>query len=464
MASTDLMKYFYEGDHANSIPIQIVFQSEYKEWKSKQEDSIQNWIQTSCFKPKPNHHLCIPNAQGNLDSVLVIAGQENTTWSLGSCPHSLPEGRYHIATKLDDSRKDSYFLGWGLGSYQYHQYKKNDNKACKLSINDANDKNRIEAVLKAVALVRDLVNTPASDMLPQNLSKHCQSITQDFDTSLNEYVGHDLLKNKFPVIHAVGRASVHPPRLIEWSWGNSKHPRVTLIGKGVSFDSGGLDIKSAQGMRIMKKDMGGAAHVMGIATVVMQMNLPIRLQVLIPAVENAISGDAYRPGDVLVSRCGKTIEIENTDAEGRLILCDAISKAVENSPEILIDFATLTGAARVALGTEVPAFFTNDDTLADDLKNAAEAVEDPVWQLPLYKPYRYLLNSDIADISNCSTGSFGGAITAALFLKEFVPETIRWVHFDVMAWNTRNRPGRPKGGEAMGLRTIVEFLQNRYLK
>ncbi len=464
MASTDLMQYFYEGDHANSIPIQIVFRSEYKEWKNKQDNFIKNWIQTSCFKPKPNHHLCIPNAQGNLDSVLVIADQEKITWSLGGCPRSLPEGRYHIATKIDNSSKDFYFLGWGLGSYQYKQYKKMSNRSCKLSINGAHDKNRIEAVLKAVTLVRDLVNTPASDMLPQHISKRCQSITHDFDANLNEYIGDDLLKNKYPVIHAVGRASVHPPRLIEWSWGNSKHPRVTLIGKGVSFDSGGLDIKSTEGMRLMKKDMGGAAHVMGIATAIMKMKLPICLQVLIPAVENAISGDAYRPGDVLESRCGKTIEIENTDAEGRLILCDAISKAVEDSPEILIDFATLTGAARVALGTEVPAFFTNDDTLADDLMTAAEAVDEPVWQLPLYKPYRYLLNSDIADISNCSTGLFGGAITAALFLKEFVPETIRWVHFDVMAWNTRNRPGRPKGGEAMGLRTVVEFLQNRYLK
>ena len=255
---------------------------------------------------------------------------------------------------------------------------------------------------------------------------------------------------------------MHEPRLIEFIWGNPQHPRVSLIGKGVSFDSGGLDIKSAQGMRLMKKDMGGAAHVAGIALAVMRLKLPIQLQVLIPAVENAISGDAFRPGDVLTSRSGKTIEIDNTDAEGRLILCDAITKAVENKPDLLIDFATLTGAARVALGTEVPAFFTNDDSSAADLMQASEAVNDPIWQLPLHQSYRYMLNSDIADIVNSAASGYGGAITAALYLKEFVPAETKWIHIDVMAYNMRARAGRPKGGEAMGLRAVVEFLQKRY--
>jgi len=255
---------------------------------------------------------------------------------------------------------------------------------------------------------------------------------------------------------------VHEPRLIEFNWGDAKHPKVSLIGKGVSFDSGGLDIKSAQGMRLMKKDMGGAAHVAGIALAIMKLNLPIQLQVLIPAVENAISANAFRPGDVLTSRSGKTIEIDNTDAEGRLILCDAITKAVEGKPDLLIDFATLTGAARIALGTEVPAFFTNDDSSAADLMQASEAVNDPIWQLPLHKAYRYMLDSNIADICNSAASGYGGAITAALYLKEFVSVETKWIHFDVMAYNMRARAGRPKGGEAMGLRAVIEFLQKRY--
>ncbi len=349
-----------------------------------------------------------------------------------------------------------------MGAYNYTKYKKDERKACKLSMDCAQDRLQIEALLDAVTSVRDLVNTPASDMMPQHLYKYIKSITKGFGVELTDCAGEKLLEENYPTIHAVGRASIHPPRFIEWNWGDKKYPKVVLIGKGVSFDSGGLDIKSAQGMRLMKKDMGGAAHATGIARAVMKLDLPVHLQVLIPAVENAISGNAYRPGDILTSRSGKTIEVEDTDAEGRLILCDAVSKAVEGSPDIIMDFATLTGAARVALGTEVPVFFTNNAAIAEDLTIAASSVDDPVWQLPLHKPYRYLLNSDIADISNCSSSGFGGAITAALFLNEFVPETVRWLHFDVMAWNTRDRAGRPKGGEAMGLRAVVRFLQQQY--
>lgn len=462
MEITDLMQYFYDGEKSDSVPIYIVSHANYKEWKKNQIKPIQNWIQSSCFKPRPNKLLCIPDTKGDLASVLVIADQENTPWALGDCPGTLPAGNYHIAEKPHDTDVDEYLLGWGLGAYQFLRYKNNKEKICRIFMDHAIDKNRLEALLSAISLTRDLVNTPASDMMPQHLLEHSQLLSKQFDTELKECVGGHLLTENYPAIHAVGRASVHEPILIEWSWGDPKHPIVSLIGKGVSFDSGGLDIKSSAGMRLMKKDMGGAAHVIGIAYAIMKLSLPVRLHVLIPAVENAISSNAYRPGDILKSRSGKTIEIENTDAEGRLILCDAITKAVENSPDILIDFATLTGAARVALGTEISAFFTNDKSIVNDLMKASETMQDPAWQLPLHKPYRYLLNSDIADISNCATGAFGGAITAALFLNEFVPITTRWIHFDVMAWNARSRPGRPKGGEAMGLRTIVEFLQQRY--
>jgi len=456
------MQCFYTGKDPNSIPIYVLLRADCESWKLGQDEFVQNWLQAIDFKAVPNHPLSIPGPDGHLHSVLVIAEQENPIWALGNCPRLLPAGKYHIADTANAADPDSYLLGWGMGAYQYARYRKENRGVCRLSIDCARDHLQIEALLDAVTTVRDLVNTPTSDMSAQNLYEYVQSSMLDFDVELTECAGAKLLEENCPLIHAVGRASVHQPRLIEWKWGKEGHARVVLVGKGVTFDSGGLNIKTAQGMRLMKKDMGGAAHVIGIARAVMKLNLPVRLHVMVPAVENAISGDAYHPGDVLISRSGKTVEVEDTDAEGRLILCDAISKAVESSPDLVLDFATLTGAARVALGTEVPVFFTNDSTIAEKLTAAAHFVNDPVWQLPLHTPYRYLLNSDIADISNCSSSGFGGAITAALFLNEFVPDTTRWLHFDMMAWNTRDRSGRPKGGEAMGLRATIRFLQERY--
>ena len=460
MSNTDLMQYFYTKEDTSSIPINVVLKSEYSNWKKSQPEILQNWIAASEFKAKANSALKIPNAQGDLESVLVIAEAENMVWCLGGCAKQLPAGKYHIASAHKNN--ELLYLGWGLGAYQYTQYKKSKQTISQLLIENTLDKNNLTAQVQAVARVRDMVNAPASDMMPQHISSECEDIASKFDVPISECIGDELLDENYPVIHAVGRASVHKPRLIEFTWGNSKHSRVSLIGKGVSFDSGGLDIKSAQGMRYMKKDMGGAAHVLGIAYAVMKLNLPIHLQVLIPAVENAISSNAYRPGDIITSRCGKTIEIDNTDAEGRLILCDAISKAAEDEPDLMIDFATLTGAARVALGTEVPAFFTNDESAAEGLMQASETVKDPIWRLPLHDEYRYMLNSSVADITNSAASGYGGAITAALYLKEFVPAELKWIHFDLMAYNMRARAGRPKGGEAMGLRAAVEFLQKRY--
>ena len=461
MSNTDLMQYFYTDKDINSIPINVVLKSEFSTWKKDQSKYLQNWIEASLFKAKASNVLRIPNAQGALDEVLVVADIEDLTWCLGLCAKQLPAGKYHIDSSYKDN--EQLYIGWGLGAYQYVEYKKGQDNICKLHIDETINKNQLTSIIQAVTMVRDMVNAPASDMMPQHISKQCESIAQEFDLKISECIGDNLITENYPIIHAVGRASVHEPRLIEFIWGNPKHPRVSLIGKGVSFDSGGLDIKSSQGMRLMKKDMGGAAHVAGIALAIMRLKLPIQLQVLIPAVENAISGDAFRPGDVLTSRSGKTIEIDNTDAEGRLILCDAITKAVESKPDLLIDFATLTGAARVALGTEVPAFFTNDDSSAADLMQASETVNDPIWRLPLHHSYRYMLNSDVADIVNSAASGYGGAITAALYLKEFVPVETKWIHFDVMAYNMRARAGRPKGGEAMGLRALVEFLQKRYI-
>ncbi len=462
MPNTDLMKYFYTDSDTTSIPINVVLKSEFSHWKKTQSEYLNNWLKTSQFKAKPSEVLCVPNKDGALESVLVIADDEENIWSLAACPKKLPAGKYHIASLQKND--DQIYLGWALGAYQYNKYKKSKESACQVLIDNSIDKNKITALTQAIAIVRDMVNTPASDMMPQHISEVCKSIVDEFKSELIECIGDDLISENYPVIHAVGRASIHKPRLIEFNWGDPKHPKVSLIGKGVSFDSGGLDIKSAQGMRLMKKDMGGAAHVVGIASAIMKLDLPIHLHVLIPAVENAISDNAFRPGDIITSRSGKTIEIDNTDAEGRLILCDAITKAAEDNPDLMIDFATLTGAARVALGTEVPAFFTNDDTTAVDLMQASNTVKDPIWQLPLHQSYRYMLDSAIADICNSAASGYGGAITAALYLKEFVPAETKWIHFDVMAYNTRARAGRPKGGEAMGLRAVVEFLQQRYPK
>lgn len=455
----DMMQNFSFQKDTNSIPISVVQKSEFSNWKKSQPKTIQNWIQTAQFKPKASALLSVPDETGNLALVVVIAESE-LTWALGNCVKSLPDGCYHI----DAASKDTLqlYIGWGLGAYEYSRYKKSKTKQCTLYVDEKINKEKLQALVESVCLVRDMVNTPASDMMPQDIAQACKEVAEAEEVEVSQFVGDELLDNNLPVIHAVGRASVHAPRLIEFNWGNANQPSVCLIGKGVSFDSGGLNIKTGSGMRLMKKDMGGAAHVIGIAQAIMKLKLPIQLKVLVPAVENAISGNAFRPGDVLTSRSGKTIEIDNTDAEGRLILCDAITKAVEEDQDLIIDFATLTGAARIAVGTEVPAFFCNDDSIAADLKSASDSVHDPVWQLPLHKPYRYMLDSSIASICNSAATGYGGAITAALFLQEFVPVETKWIHFDVMAWNTRARPGRPKGGEAMGLRAVIEFLQKRY--
>lgn len=462
MASLTLSQYFYDDKNTASIPIHIVLKSDYAVWQKEQVDFVQNWLQSSQFKAKPTTHVCIPNEQGVVASVLVIADETSSIWTLGNCGRSLPVNQYYIASTYKHDIEDDYYLGWALGCYSFQSYKKTKNKNAKLCISDAKDKNYIESLIQSVFIVRDMVNTPASEMMPQDIAQCAETIAAQYKASVHACVGDRLVSENFPVIHAVGRASVHPPQLLELRWGSAKHPKVTLVGKGVSFDSGGLNIKVGQGMRLMKKDMGGAAHVLGLANAIMRLNLPVQLHVLIPTVENAIAGNAYRPGDVLISRSGKSIEIDNTDAEGRLILSDALSKAIEDDPDLLIDFATLTGAARVALGTEVPAYFANDKVVAEELSQAGEDVHDVVWQLPLHTPYRHMLDSDTADIVNSASSRFGGAITAALFLKDFVPDTTRWIHFDVMAWNMRNRSGRPKGGEAMGLRAVIAFLQQRY--
>ena len=373
---------------------------------------------------------------------------------------SLPEGTY----RLTDVDAGDAMVGWMLGHYRYQEYL-SDPKITGVRVLLVKEPGRIAgAALQAAAtaLVRDLVNRPAADMGPNALEAEARRIGKTYKADITVTSG-DTLESGYPLIHAVGKAAMreHAPRLIELNWGDDRHPRIAIVGKGITFDSGGLDIKPASGMRIMKKDMGGAAHALALAEMVMAAHLPVRLHMLIAAAENSISGNAFRPGDVIKSRKGITVEIDNTDAEGRLVLADALTKAIEDKPEFIVDFATLTGAARTALGPDLPAMFSNQDDVADNLLSASKAVHDPLWRMPLWAPYSEMLDSDIADTAN-SGGSFAGAVTAALFMQKFIPDDTPWVHLDTFAWRPTSKPGRPKGGEALGLRAVFRYLTDTY--
>lgn len=442
----------------NAIPVVPIEEDSFSAWLDEQPEDVRRWVERTCFSAKPGSVCLIPRGDGDLAGVLTGITTPNDPWVCGDLPVVLPEGSYYLEADWSSSALEHASIGWALGAYEFTRYKPSNRSPPRLVIHRTCDAKRTKDQVQAILLVRDLINTPAEDMMPEQLANAIVSMAQDFDAQVKQIVGNELLEQQFPAIHAVGRASNHPPRLIELRWGDETNRKLTLVGKGVCFDSGGLDLKGAAGMRLMKKDMGGAAHAIGLARTVMSADLPVRLRVLIPAVENAVSGNALRPGDVISSRNGLTIEIDNTDAEGRLILCDALAEAVAEEPDLVLDFATLTGAARVALGTDVPALFCNSDELATGLLSAAESVGDPIWRLPLYKPYRELIESKFADIANSSSTPFAGAVTAALFLQEFVPDEIPWAHFDLMAWNMRNRPGRPEGGEAMGLRAVFKYL------
>lgn len=417
------------------------------------------WVASSDFEGRPNTHCAVPGTKGEIDLVLAGVRDADDPWALASLPLKLAPGRYGLGKGAVALGEDTAAFGWALGSYQFTRYKKARRKPADLQLGASAKVAQALGLAEAVKLVRDLVNTPAEDMGPADLADIVREQAERFGAEFDEWVGEELLAQNFPAIHAVGRAAAREPRLLELNWGNAKHPRLAIVGKGVCFDTGGLDIKGAEGMRLMKKDMGGAAHAIALARLVMQRKLPYRLQLLVPAVENAISGNAYRPGDVVRTRKGLHVEIGNTDAEGRVVLADALAYAAEDEPKVMIDFATLTGAARVALGPELPALFANDEKLAAKLLAAAVKVEDPVWRMPLWRGYRRLFESDVADINNSGKGGFAGAIVAALFLERFVPEATPWAHFDTYAWNDVSRPGRPAGGDAMGLRAALAALE-----
>jgi leucyl aminopeptidase len=445
-----------------STPLIALNTSALPAWLAQADAAAQRWVKAQGFSANPGSHCVLPDVGGGIARVLVGVGQADDLYALAHLPMQLPPGDYALddsGVKLDPLRAA---LGFAFGSYQFNRYRKPRRAPAMLQLPAGVDARLFNALVRASALTRDLVNTPSEDMGPAHLGELAQSFASEFNAEYREWVGEELLSANFPAIHAVGRASHRAPRLIELQWGNAAHPRLAVVGKGVCFDTGGLDIKPADGMRNMKKDMGGAAHALALAELIMRLQLPVRLHLLVPAVENAISANAYRPGEVIATRKGLSVEIDNTDAEGRVVLCDALAYAVEHAPDLIVDFATLTGAARVALGADLPPVFGNDDALRDAAVAAGRAVQDPIWPMPLWQPYLSMLDSSVADIANAGPSRYAGCITAALYLQRFVPDNIPWLHLDTYAWNDGDRPGRPRGGEALGLRAIHELLRQRY--
>ncbi|KTC90889.1 leucyl aminopeptidase family protein [Fluoribacter dumoffii] len=450
-------KLFYETQSDRAVPLHLISQDQCEERISMLASAEQNCLALHQFKGKIGDSCFVQNADGLIDKVYIGTGDGNQFQALANAALMLPPDVYQVEGQCTQEAA----MNWALAQYRFEAYKKQEVKPRVLLVHP-DHLNDLLALTQAQFLIRDLINKPTSDLGPKELAEVVEQLAKTHRGQFKQWIGDELLKDNFPAIHAVGRASKSAPRLLSLTWGDEKSPHITLVGKGVCFDSGGLDIKTASGMRLMKKDMGGAAHAIGLAQWIMTRNLPVRLQVLIPAVENSIGPDAFRPGDVLTMRNGLTVEVHNTDAEGRLVLADALVKACEDSPDLLIDFATLTGAARVSVGTEIAALFTNNDHLAAEVTAASHKAADPVWRLPLFAAYEELLRSNVADLANSSDHPYAGAIVAGLFLQRFITKSIPWLHFDIMAWNLGSKPGKPEGGEAMGLRTVAEYLLRVY--
>lgn len=448
-----------QGQAAKSIV--IIAKGEFDAWFSAQPERVRSLANAAQFTSKPGELLIIPGENGDDWSVACGAAEHSSVWDLASVAAKLPAGTYRLA----EGTPGDAALGWLLAHYKFTRYLPTAEPVPERVLLSTEPAGIAETVrlAEATALVRDLVNTPAADMGPAALEEAASRLAKAHKANLFVTKG-DALESEYPMVHAVGKAAErqHAPRVIEMVWGNPKNPRIAVIGKGITFDSGGLDIKPGSAMRLMKKDMGGAAHALALAKLIMEAGLPVHLHMIVAAAENAIAGNAFRPGDILKSRKGLTVEIDNTDAEGRLVLADAITRAAEEKVELIIDFATLTGAARVALGPDLPAMFSNDHALAAQLSDASVATHDPVWRLPLWSGYDDLLKSEVADIVNSAEGGMAGAITAALFLRKFVPADTLWAHFDTFAWRSAAKPGRPKGGDALGVRASYAMLKARY--
>ena len=442
-----------------SIPIiQVSETGDNTEGTSFSKEEKQ-WIKSNAFPGNRANFLAIPNAAGKISKVLFANTKAKHPFSIGELAQKLPTGKYRLEGEFDQPHLVA--LGWMLGRYRFTRYTGEQRDAVLVLPSNVSEATLCREA-SATYLARDLINIPANDMGPEHLEAEIRKLGKANKARVSVIKGDALLEKNFPMIHAVGRASTNAPRLIDLKWGKTNHPKVTLVGKGVTFDSGGLNIKPGNSMSLMKKDMGGAANTIALAKMIMEAKLPVRLRLLVPAVENSISGNAFRPGDVLQSRKGLTVEIGNTDAEGRLILGDALAVGDEEHPALMIDMATLTGAARVALGPELAPFYTDDEDLAQSLNNHANKEYDPVWRMPLWERYQSMLTSSVADVSHISSGGFAGSVTAALFLSRFVRNASSWVHFDIYGWNPSTKPWSPVGGEAQGIRALYKTIEQRF--
>ena len=452
-------------DHTeDAVPVHALYEKDVLGFLDGRQAFVKAFAELSDFKGKAGQVLVTPNTEGGIDRVLFGLGDRADAQTFRALAAKLPAGEYRIASAPAEISPEQIALAFALGSYRFDRYKKKKDDRPRLVAAEQVDVAEVRSIAHACALARDMVNTPPNDMGPLQIETIAREIAEQYGASITVVTGEVLLEANYPAVHAVGRAAVphRAPRMIEISWGEAGKPLIALVGKGVVFDTGGLDIKPSAGMRNMKKDMGGAAHVLALARMIMAANLPVRLAVLIPAVENAISGDAMRPGDVLDSRKGLTIEVGNTDAEGRLILADALTRAEELEPALTLDLATLTGAARAALGPQLPPFYTDDEELAGQIETAMRAVSDPMWRMPLWKGYVDALDSDVADLKNDPDGwAQAGSVTAALFLQKFAPKG-PWAHFDIFAWNPRGRPGWPSGGEVQAVRALYQMIRDRF--
>src|SRR5712675_274730 len=455
---------FETAPAASAIPITFATKANWEAICASLPAQARQFALANGFAAKPGAFLALPSADGQIAQVLFGLEESNgkflDLFKPGLLPGLLPPGVYRFANAPHDTRLA--VLAFALGSYRFSRYRKSEASDVRLVPPDSIDAAEIRRMADAAALARDLINTPANDMGPEELALATRHLANRFGANFNCIVGDELTRQNFPLIYAVGMASSRAPRLIDLSWGDPAHPKVTLVGKGVCFDTGGLDLKPSSGMLIMKKDMGGAANVLALALMVMDAKLKVRLRVLISAVENAVAGNAFRPLDIFTSRKGLTVEIGNTDAEGRLVLADALALACEEKPDLLIDMGTLTGAARVALGPDLPPFYTDDETLALDVARCAKEENDPLWRLPLWPAYDSWLDSKVANVNNAPSGTFAGSITCALFLQRFVEAAKSWLHVDIYGWTPQARPARPEGGECQAARAIYKLLGERY--
>ncbi len=454
------MTFTFAASDASSVPLTLLADDDLDGWLGDQADDVKAWVEAHGFKGNVGQAIALPGPDG-LVGALVGYGNAKTRrrgrFHLAAGAAKLPTGTYSLQSTLDKAALETETLGWLLAQYRFARYKDNPGTVRELVAPNGIDPDRVRLIAEAEGLTRDLINTPASDMGPADLEEAARDLAETHGATIRVTAGDDLLAEGFPMIHTVGRASATPPRLIDLSWGDSG-PKVTLVGKGVCFDTGGLNLKPGASMGLMKKDMGGAAAVLGLAKMLMGGAAPIRLRVLIPAVENSVSGNAFRPQDILTSRKGLTVEINNTDAEGRLVLADALALADEDNPDLIVSMATLTGAARVAVGPDLAPFYTDDAVKAAALSEAADRVADPVWQMPFHAPYETMIEPGIADLDNAPKGGFAGSITAALFLRRFVTETPSYLHFDIYGWQPSDAPARPKGGIGQGTRALFEAL------